>query len=59
MTEWPTVGASIVVAVITAVTTDRRLIRQLRADGTRQELELSAQSERQDRALVAEASRGT
>jgi hypothetical protein len=59
MTEWPTVGALIVVAVITAVTTDRRLIRQLRAEGTRQELELSAQSERQDRALVAEASRRT
>jgi hypothetical protein len=59
MTEWPTVGALIVVAVITAVTTDRGLIRQLRADGTRQELELSAQSERQDRALVAEASRRT
>jgi hypothetical protein len=59
MTEWPTVGALIVVAVITAVTTDRGLIRQLRADGTRQELELSAQSERQDRALVAEASHRT
>jgi hypothetical protein len=50
--DWPTVGALITVAVITAATTDRRLTRQIAADAARQERDLAAEAERQ-RATLA------
>lgn len=52
MTGWLTLAGAIVVALITAVTTDRRLSRQIKDSGERQERELTAEAERQDAALA-------
>jgi hypothetical protein len=52
MTGWLTLAGLIVVALITAYTTDKRLSRQIDAERERQQRDLAAEGERQTAALA-------